>query len=416
MLNKKYLIKSIFIVFLFLSKQIFCMQEYIEEKNCNFKYLPDDTVSQSFIQTLTQQSPLEQLRTIKSLAYTSKQFRSIIIKLLNSEPFLKKLNPIAMATVLNDKRRIREFMATEYKLTNKQLHKTQISYILGGPKIPWLCAATELENIYCVKRILHNKADPNIIDQYGRSPLFIAITIGNIALIELFKKYKALTTEIKIEDLHDAIRLNNLNAVKEILKHFEYYNESKQLNDTDKTGFSALHVAAYCGRHNLIPLLIHFDADLHKKSAFGDTALEIAKRNHEIWGEFNLETINILERKVLEENTAYKVMFSLSSPKENQKYLFEAAKTGNSYYLEDVLCLIEDINIQDQNGNTALHIAAANGHAKIVQILLLSLAKTNIENINRQTPIDIAINDEVFNLLTQEFQERETLGFKTNEI
>ena len=74
---------------------------------------------------------------------------------------------------------------------------------------------------------------------------------------------------------------------------------------------------------------------------------------------------------------------------ESYSPLYRAAQAGNE---QQVLKLIKEavnINNIEQNGNTALHIAAANGHIEIIRILIINGADVEMGNGNRQLARDL---------------------------
>lgn len=68
---------------------------------------------------------------------------------------------------------------------------------------------------------------------------------------------------------------------------------------------------------------------------------------------------------------------------------------GAVYYgrEEEVVRLLDsgiDVNIQNSEGYTLLHVAAADGNLRMVQYLLARGADPNVRNMNHQTPYDVA--------------------------
>ena len=86
--------------------------------------------------------------------------------------------------------------------------------------------------------------------------------------------------------------------------------------------------------------------------------------------------------------------------------LFDAIKDRNS---NEAIEIIETekglrLNWQNENGDTALHLAARNGLADVVRCLLQNGANKNITNKNGETAEIIADETkciEIFNILTQ---------------
>jgi len=72
--------------------------------------------------------------------------------------------------------------------------------------------------------------------------------------------------------------------------------------------------------------------------------------------------------------------------------LLHAIAKNRTHLVKNILVNIEvDINYQDIKGLTALMIAAALGHIKILEILLQHGAKTDIKNYNNETAYDLAM-------------------------
>ena len=55
-----------------------------------------------------------------------------------------------------------------------------------------------------------------------------------------------------------------------------------------------------------------------------------------------------------------------------------------------------DVDVQDVNGNTALHLAASEGNLDIVTMLCESGAKVDFKNDNSLTALDLAIDQRVY--------------------
>ena len=73
--------------------------------------------------------------------------------------------------------------------------------------------------------------------------------------------------------------------------------------------------------------------------------------------------------------------------------IFEAARDGNIDIVKLLLKEHVDINIQDENGETALMLASKNGHIQVVELLLKEHADVNIQNQDGLTAIMLAIEN-----------------------
>lgn len=78
----------------------------------------------------------------------------------------------------------------------------------------------------------------------------------------------------------------------------------------------------------------------------------------------------------------------------DEEYLLECARYGDK---DDMINLFEDnkgidVNYKDSKDNTAVHMAAANGHLEIIKILFEKhKANVNIQNNSGNTPLRILI-------------------------
>ncbi|MCI4407753.1 MAG: ankyrin repeat domain-containing protein [Thermofilum sp.] len=71
--------------------------------------------------------------------------------------------------------------------------------------------------------------------------------------------------------------------------------------------------------------------------------------------------------------------------------LIDAVLRGNKRHVEELLSKGYDPNLQDWDGNTALHYACQEGDVEMVELLLRHGADPDIENNDGETPLTIAI-------------------------
>ncbi|MCX5921978.1 MAG: ankyrin repeat domain-containing protein [Candidatus Dependentiae bacterium] len=75
---------------------------------------------------------------------------------------------------------------------------------------------------------------------------------------------------------------------------------------------------------------------------------------------------------------------------EVEKALLKSAEAGDKDSVEKALKASADVNVCDQNGMTALHLAARNGHDNIVALLLNKGAEVDIETDKGSTALTLA--------------------------
>jgi len=68
----------------------------------------------------------------------------------------------------------------------------------------------------------------------------------------------------------------------------------------------------------------------------------------------------------------------------------DAAFQGQSGLVEQMIDDIADIDLSDDNGNTALMLASFNGHVKVIEILLSNGANINKKDVNGRTALMFA--------------------------
>src|ERR1041385_2365686 len=136
-------------------------------------------------------------------------------------------------------------------------------------------------------------------------------------------------------EIHNAIRAGDEKKVASVLK----LNAHALLEPDDYTKETPLHVAARCGRTNILVYLLDCHAPIEATNSFGQTALQYAlNADHSANPEAALATVRILVSRGA------------------------------------------DVNALDATHQTALHYAAENGQVHIAEALLQQGAKTSAGN------------------------------------
>ena len=143
-----------------------------------------------------------------------------------------------------------------------------------------------------------------------------------------------------------------------------------------KTGFSPLMMAVRQADAALVQTLLAKQADLNLKSADGETALDMAKKDR-------LEYIT----RLLEASAAGK---RSGPPDEELHPLFDAAKQGR---LDEVRSLVEngaDVHLRTPNGSTPLMFAADGGSLETTLFLIAAGSEVNAANGSNNTALIFA--------------------------
>jgi ankyrin repeat protein len=162
----------------------------------------------------------------------------------------------------------------------------------------------------------------------------------------------------KIPTLHKSILSGNLDEVAKLIK------KGDNLNLKDEHGLPPIILACLTRRPEIAKMLISAGAELNTTSLYG-SPLEISIASGEI------EIANSIRKRLSEQ-------------------LYEAAKKGE---LDNVSILIKngaDVNFQDKDGVTALHMASFYGHAAVALRLLHEKADPNLARTDGFTPLHFA--------------------------
>ncbi|KAL8791928.1 MAG: hypothetical protein Q9195_005504 [Heterodermia aff. obscurata] len=174
-------------------------------------------------------------------------------------------------------------------------------------------------------------------------------------------------------DLRSAIDARDIGKIELMLA------ENRDPNTSATDGWTALHVAAECGRIAIVQLLIERNADVNCKTLLGLTPLHIAAQHRS-----HVDIIKmLLNFKGINVN-------AITDTKETP--LHEAAYEGDVWIVQTLLNA-KDININatTTDAETPLHEAAYEGHVRIVQILLNAKdINVNAANVEGWTSLHIA--------------------------
>lgn len=168
----------------------------------------------------------------------------------------------------------------------------------------------------------------------------------------------------------------------------------------DDKGHTALHVAAAFGKLQVLESLVSGGADVHRGNFRGETALMQAVRvseqgQLEVFDEIlrllrpSLRTIDFNKRTVLH-HIAYTA--TMDHAAEAMHYMVKIVQWVTQYQEAGLVMLL---NMQDDNGDTALNIVARLGNELIAAFLIKQGANPAIANKFGVKPTDYGIVDEV---------------------
>ncbi|XP_061522256.1 protein phosphatase 1 regulatory subunit 16A isoform X2 [Phycodurus eques] len=143
------------------------------------------------------------------------------------------------------------------------------------------------------------------------------------------------------------------------------------INACDSELWTPLHAAATCGHTGLVQLLIQAGADLTAINADGDMPHDLCEDE---------ATLELLEMVMAEQGIT-------------QVRIDECRGAKEAAMLADIRALVQngaDLNSQDDNGTTLLHIASANGYLSVAELLLEHKAQVEVKDCDGWTPLHAA--------------------------
>uniref|UniRef100_A0A667XNT7 Protein phosphatase 1 regulatory subunit 16A n=1 Tax=Myripristis murdjan TaxID=586833 RepID=A0A667XNT7_9TELE len=143
------------------------------------------------------------------------------------------------------------------------------------------------------------------------------------------------------------------------------------VNACDSELWTPLHAAATCGHTGLVQLLVQAGADLLAVNADGNMPYDLCEDE---------ATLELLEMVMAEQGIT-------------QDRIDECRGAKEMTMLTDVQALVQseaDLNAQDDNGATLLHIAAANGYMSVAELLLEHRAQVEVKDSDGWTPLHCA--------------------------
>ncbi len=259
-----------------------------------------------------------------------------------------------------------------------------------------------------VKVLLDHQADWQEVDYAGHTPLYLALTNGHTAIVDLLRAKGAR------ENIFDAVALNHPTEVKFLL-----LDSPGLVQHTNRTGLMPLHQAVLAGNREITELLISKGAPVNTlivpyalfkaggAYAQGLTALHLAA-----W--FNRRDLAEL---LLAAGAETEIMeWGGYTP------LHYASFYGYQAFAE---CLLTHKARVDSklaitnlppgipigfNGNTPLHLAALQGHTNLVELLLTHGANVNALNNQGHTPLS---NVKAFIQRRSPYSFGESLGIRS---
>lgn len=237
--------------------------------------------------------------------------------------------------------------------------------------------AAEFNHLECVKFLVENKnIDINSVDKFGMTPLHVACEVGNIETIHYLVEQSA---EMKQDKLgRTPLELAAVKGQIEVLRAFASKNSSLLLAKNDQNRNLA-HFAALSGFPEEIEFLTTIpEIDFNQIDTFGMAPIHYAAEHNYANAVHSLLAANSINRDIR------------SKPYDNSP-LHIAAEYGANEAVEALISSDAQINnVANVENQSALHLAAQNGHGIVVQTLMNAGLDPNLIDRNGRSPREMA--------------------------
>ena len=258
--------------------------------------------------------------------------------------------------------------------------------------------------------LLAKYADVNFLDSSGQTPLHVAAEYGHAnCLFELLKHNANISLEDRqgITPLHLAAQGGHIDIVTALLeagadpngdldysplyfaaliRHAECF--TLLLNAGAKVRSDMKHRYAECGNLDALLLVMNVDKNIHEPDKDGRTILHLLARARSLDGDTSL-----LEGALSDVG----MDMNLADNEGNTALHYAIESDSKSDLVSTLVRLGADVNAKDSHGTTPLHTATHKGCAGIVQILIEAGADANILTRQGDSPLRIAVSGEYLN-------------------
>ncbi|XP_026785883.3 transient receptor potential cation channel, subfamily N, member 1 [Pangasianodon hypophthalmus] len=223
--------------------------------------------------------------------------------------------------------------------------------------------------------LCYRKANPNITDRLDRSPLHIAAERGYTNMVEILsEKFRSNVLE-RTKDgstlLHIASECGHPGTALTFLR------KGVPLHMPNKSGAVCLHVAAKCGHTSVVQALILKGAPVDIATKDGLTALHIA--------------VQSCKPHVVQMLLGFGAQVQLRGGKALETPLHIAARVKEGEKVAEMLLKSgAEVNTEDKNGETAMHVAARHGSLQIMKALVEEGADLTWISKTKETPLHVA--------------------------
>jgi ankyrin len=266
-----------------------------------------------------------------------------------------------------------------------------------------LYKAAYMGNKSAVEALLGGKADVNIQNRKGETPLYTALGWGYSEISHMLLNVDGIDIEKadsnRCRPIHLAVKNGDLNILNTLL------DRGASASASTKDGKTPLHFADKIGNLDAISVLLSHDANIAAVTGMGETMLHLAANSGNIEAlKFLLQHGADVKAKTSDGDSALDLAADLSTirflyecgataePRNGRKTLLHfAVEAGDLDAINTFLQDGVDVNSTAPDGYTALHLAALSGGIETIDVLLLADAKQEAVTKTGMTALHLAV-------------------------
>ncbi|KAL9979953.1 hypothetical protein ACROYT_G008476 [Oculina patagonica] len=271
--------------------------------------------------------------------------------------------------------------------------------------------SAEFDRVYTVKYLLNNGADIEAKDNENQTAFVLAVKRGRTRTAELLLESGA---DLKSCDasFRNCIHLAVMHEQMETLRMLLERDQGQLINERDKDLQTPLHYAARLGSLKTLQLLMEKKCFVSPKDVFDRTPLHAAAESGHVTcveqlciserghvndrDERGLTPLHLAARESHRE-TCTLLLHMGANPiirDSNRWTALHHCAAGGCVCTTEVLLghhSTRFMELADQEGNTALHVAAKYGHVRVLELILSRGADITVRNKKKLTCLDVAI-------------------------
>ncbi|MHB1949536.1 MAG: ankyrin repeat domain-containing protein [Gammaproteobacteria bacterium] len=247
---------------------------------------------------------------------------------------------------------------------------------------------TEIVDFLLAKNGEFKRDKAYFVDKYGNTPLHLAARHGHIPSMKLL--FYDIHTQNKHGStaLHDAVRFNQVEAVQALLE------AKADINIKNKKGLTAFDNAVINGNAQIVKQLLAAGAEIGNAFdiAVNKEHVEVVK----VLLEAGVKPGNALDIAIKKGNAALVDALLTEAKQVDTRMLTNAVKFGNVEVLTRLLQEVKDINPKIANQTYLVHRAAQQSNPEVIKLFFNDQVNINIQDDKGNTALHLAIKTRNF--------------------